>query len=230
MKEAAESDDENKKRTSRNLKRKKRRARNKLEKDEIIENIDTSDKLAVPARQPEIERKRSRDRGEKTTAAIGDKKGSTVPVSGQDKKGSTVPVSGQDTKGPKVPVSGQDTKGPKMPVSGQDKKGPTVPVSGQDKKGPTVPVSGQDKKGSIAALKGLTRNRDLPGGRIADIGVVSKGKVAVAVNTERKSERKRGGNVGEAGVIIRQDGVRQWRPKGTPKVSEDSALDLANNL
>ena len=206
MKEAAESDDENKKRTSRNLKRKKRRARNKLEKDEIIENIDTSDKLAVPARQPEIERKRSRDRGEKTTAAIGDKKGSTVPVSGQDKKGSTVPVSGQDTKGPKVPVSGQDTKGPKMPVSGQD------------------------KKGSIAALKGLTRNRDLPGGRIADIGAVSKEKVAVAVNTERKSERKRGGNVGEAGVIIRQDGVRQWRPKGTPRVSEDSALDLANNL
>ena len=200
------------------MKRKKRRARNKLEKDEIIENIDTSDKLAVPASQPEIERNRSRDRGEKTTAAIGDKKGSTVPVSGQDKKGSTVPVSGQDTKGPKVPVSGQDTKGPKMPVSGQDKKGPTVPVSGQD------------KKGSIAALKGLTRNRDLPGGRIADIGAVSKGKVAVAVNTERKSERKRGGNVGEAGVIIRQDGVRQWRPKGTPRVSEDSALDLANNL
>ena len=168
--DTAESDEENGKKITHILKKKKRKPRKKFDKAGKVENIDTPGNLAVSARQPGIEGNIRRDIREKITGAIAavsgqDKKVSIAAVSGQDKKGSIAAVSG---KGSIAAVSDEDKKGSIAAVSGQDKKGSVAAVSGQDKKGSVAAVSGQDKKGSIAALKSIMINRELAGGLIVD--------------------------------------------------------------
>ena len=144
--DTAESDEENGKKITHILKKKKRKPRKKFDKAGKVENIDNPGNLAVSARQPGIEGNIRRDIREKITGAI-------AAVSGQDKKVSIAAVSGQDKKGSIAAVSG---KGSIAAVSG---KASIAAVSDEDKKGSVAAVSGQDKKYVVINLPNIWSHR-----------------------------------------------------------------------